>query len=157
MICEKLRNFKIKDHLNLTLYLRIIYILNIIILIVIAPVTYFIPKQFEGTQKTNLFLILSSSFWWSILICSIIGLFKPNYMEPVIIIQIIYKTLYNIYVAIVINEYSFSPYGYVFSFNWPMILIIGVYLVLRCIKKYKKRKSTLAPIDDSILEVKQIA
>ena len=122
------------------LYLRIIFILNVVLLLVMAPFAYFFPKEFEGTSQANLFLIITGSFWFGILICSFIGIFRPSYMEPIVWVQLIYKSLYSIYFAVVWNNYKFGPYGYIFCFFLPWILVIGVYLTLRVITILKKKK-----------------
>ena len=129
---------KKKEINKLELYLRIIFILNVVLLLVIAPIAYFFPKEFEGTSQANLFLIVAGSFWFGILICSFIGIFRPSYMEPIVMVQLIYKSLYSIYFAVVWNSYKFAPYGYIFCFFLPWILVIGVYLTLRVITIMKK-------------------
>jgi len=131
---------KKKEINKLELYLRIIFILNVVILLVIAPYAYFFPNVFEGTSQANLFLIVTGSFWFGILICSFIGIFLPSYMEPIILVQLIYKSLYSIYFAVVWNNYNFRPYGIIFCFNLPWILVAGVYLTLRVVTIIKKKK-----------------
>jgi hypothetical protein len=61
-------------------------------------------------------------------------------MEPIVWVQLIYKSLYSIYFAVVWNNYKFGPYGYIFCFFLPWILVIGVYLTLRVITILKKKK-----------------
>ena len=91
----------------------------------------------KGTDSPNLFLIMSGSFWFAILICSVIGLFKPNYVEPILLIQLIYKSLYSIYYAIGFNSFKFAPYGYVFCFFLPWIIILVIFFSIRLFKKYR--------------------
>ncbi len=135
--------FSKKEVNKLEIYLRIIFILNVLLLLVIAPFAYFFPNEFEGTTQANLFLVLAGSYWFAILICSFVGIFRPSYMEPIVMIQIIYKSLYSIYFAVVLTKYKFRPYGYIFCFFLPWILLIGIYLILRAISVYKKRKNKL--------------
>jgi hypothetical protein len=135
--------FKKKEKIDkLKLYLRIIFVLNVALLLVMAPFAFFFPNDFEGkSSQVNLFLIITGSFWFAILICSFIGVFRPSYMEPIVIIQIIYKSLYSIYFAANLTYYKFQPYGGIFCFFLPWIVVIGVYLTLRAISIYKKKKS----------------
>jgi hypothetical protein len=97
---------------------------------------------YEGTETVNLFLIMSGSFWFAILACSIIGLFRPDYMEPILLVQLIYKSLYSIYFAIVFNSFKFAPYGYVFCFFLPWIIILVIYFSIRLFKKFRETKSS---------------
>ena len=95
---------------------------------------------YEGTETVNLFLIMAGSFWFAILACSIIGLFQPDYMEPILLIQLIYKSLYSIYFAIVFNSFKFAPYGYVFCSFLPWIIMLIIYFSIRLFKKFREAK-----------------
>ncbi len=122
---------------KLELYLRIIFILNVFLLLVMAPFAYFFPKEFEGTSQANLFLIIIGSIglasWFTRLLA-----FFDRCEEPIVMVQLIYKSLYAIYFAVVWNNYKFGPYGIIFCFFLPWILVIGVYLTLRVITIMKK-------------------
>ena len=85
---------------------------------------------------------MAGSFWFAILVCSLIGLFKPSYMEPIFLIQLIYKSLYSIYYAIGFNSFKFAPYGYVFCFFLPWILVLVIYFSIKLFKKYRKTNVT---------------
>ena len=141
----KLNKQSIDDFLRkyLHIYLRVIFVANFLLLVVIATFSYFLPKTFEGTSDVNLFLVMTGSYWYAIMVLSAIGVFKPNYMEPIVILQLIYKSLYAIYFASGYNSYKFGPYGYIFWFFIPWVLIISVYLILKLFliyNNYKKRQ-----------------
>ena len=94
----------------------------------------------KGTESVNLFLIMTGSFWFAILICSFIGIFKANYMEPILLIQLIYKSLYSIYYAIGFNSFKFAPYGYVFCCFLPWIILLIIFFSIRVFEEYRKLK-----------------
>lgn len=125
----------------LHIYLRVIFVANFLLLVVIATFCFFLPKQFEGTTEVNLALVLAGCYWYAIMILSAIGAFKPSYMEPIVILQLIYKFLYVIYYAAGYNQFKFAPYGYIFCFFIPWIVLILIYLSLRLFIFLNDRKN----------------
>ncbi|MEM7010520.1 MAG: hypothetical protein AAF585_03450 [Verrucomicrobiota bacterium] len=84
--------------------LKIAYAANILILIPVALGTLLSKRGaeavFEAKFETDTPLrILVGSFWTAILICSIIGLFRPNQMVGILFLQVIYKSLFLAFFA----------------------------------------------------------
>jgi len=80
-------------------FLRIVYSSNILVAGTISIITL----AFNSFATENLFgdvatesnsSYITGSFWTAITICSILGLFFPYSFSPILIIQIIYKSLY---------------------------------------------------------------
>jgi hypothetical protein len=81
------------------LFLRIIYISNILVAGAISIMTLvfnsFATKNLFGDLETESnSSYITGSFWTAITLCSIFGLKFPYNFSPVLIIQIIYKSLY---------------------------------------------------------------
>jgi hypothetical protein len=74
------------------------YILNIFILVPICYSMFFgagVLNVFEGKVAESPGLrLLVGCLWASILVASILGLFRPAFFAPVILIQVIYKSLW---------------------------------------------------------------
>ncbi len=80
-------------------WLLIPYIANIVILIPVCTSVLFGTGEavFEGkVAESEGFRLLVGSLWTAILIASIAGLWKPGYFAPIILAQIIYKSLWLI-------------------------------------------------------------
>lgn len=85
--------------MTLDLWLRCAYGLNIVILL---PVVLSLWRAgpgplavFQGTAGNERALSrLVASLWTAILACSVVGLFQPQLMLGVMILQVIYKSLY---------------------------------------------------------------
>ena len=76
------------------------YIFNIIVLVPIALMTLLggerggqLASQGKFTESEGFRTILGS-LWTTILIGSVIGLFRPVTMSPLLLIQVVYKTLW---------------------------------------------------------------
>jgi len=74
------------------------YLLNILILVPVCYSLFFgngVSAIFEGTVEPSSGLgLLVASLWLSILIASVAGLLWPAFFAPVILIQIIYKSVW---------------------------------------------------------------
>jgi hypothetical protein len=86
--------------------LHIPYVFNIVVLIPTALTTLFGSKAVAGqvfqgkfAESAGLRTILGS-LWTAILVCSIAGLFFPMVMSPILILQVIYKSLWVIVYAV---------------------------------------------------------
>jgi hypothetical protein len=71
-------------------------------------------------------------------------------MEPIMLIQLIYKSLYSIYYAIEFNSYNFRPYGYVFCFFLPWIFILLIFFSIKIFKKLRKTKLVQTPPENEL-------
>ncbi|MEM8859026.1 MAG: hypothetical protein AAGD96_11940 [Chloroflexota bacterium] len=84
--------------------LRIMYAINLLgggvpgAVMILAP-TWALSNMFAGTQDPAIFG-MTGSIWFAIGIVSILGLFQPNQMKSVIILQMIYKLIWVGAVAI---------------------------------------------------------
>jgi hypothetical protein len=79
--------------------LRLAYIANILILVPVALATLASEQAmatvFEGKFAASAQLrILVGCLWTAILLCSVIGLFYPQEMIAILILQVIYKALF---------------------------------------------------------------
>lgn len=92
------RTHPVKVILRSKVMLRLPYILNILILV---PVCW---AMFAGTGRTAVFenkiewsgelATLVASLWFAILMASLVGLFWPRELTPILAAQVIYKTLF---------------------------------------------------------------
>jgi hypothetical protein len=74
------------------------YVANILILIPVCYGMFFgggVADVFNGkvTESEGLRLLVGS-LWFAILVASILGLFKPAFFAPLLLVQIIYKSLW---------------------------------------------------------------
>jgi hypothetical protein len=74
------------------------YIANILILVPVCYRLFFgggMATVFEGkVPESEGLRLLVGSLWFAILVASITGLFRPAFFSPVVIIQIVYKSLW---------------------------------------------------------------
>jgi hypothetical protein len=76
------------------------YLLNILVLIPVGVITLFggssaVRLVFEGKSPESAGIrTILGSLWTAILIGSVIGLFHPVSMSPLLLIQVIYKSLW---------------------------------------------------------------
>lgn len=107
------------------------YILNIVILV---PVVY---AMLLGSGVTNVFAgtvvespglrLMVGSLWFAILVASVAGLIWPSYFSPLLIVQVIYKSLWLIlFVVPLWRAGQTVPVGIAMSF----VLIVITYPVL---------------------------
>lgn len=128
-------------YVKLEAFLRLIYLSNIALLTFVAPSAYFLPKDFEHSDKVNQFVLLAGSYWLAILICSVIGLLYPFYMEPIIIVQITYKALYTIQYFIHINETKTRPHGVMVICFSIWIILISAYFITKLVFYLTKKSN----------------
>jgi hypothetical protein len=77
-------------------YLLIPYFANIVILVPVAlgSLTGLLPISRGHFQESPGWRTLTGSLWTGILVCSIAGLFYPIIFAPILLLQVIYKTLW---------------------------------------------------------------
>lgn len=115
-------------------FLRVIFSCNIALLMFVATYAYIFPRRFDKeSKKINHFVSITGSFWYAILICSAIGLAFPMYMEPIVIVQILYKTLYMIMFLIHRKDAQIRPHYVIFICNKIWILVILAYLITKLV------------------------
>ena len=125
----------------LNYYLRVIFILNVLLLIGIGPLTYFYPEIYSDTEKFNQFAAISGSFWLAILFLSIYGVYDSKYMEPLVFLQLIYKSLFVIYFARNYETHTKKgiPYVVIFYCFISWIVLISGYIILKAYVKYNSK------------------
>jgi hypothetical protein len=79
-------------------WLYVAYVFNILILMPVVYSMFFgagVDNVFEGkvTESAGLRLMVGS-MWFAILVASLAGLIWPSFFAPVLIIQVIYKSLW---------------------------------------------------------------
>jgi hypothetical protein len=115
-------------------FLRVIFSCNIALLLFVATLAYIFPRRFDKeSKKVNHFVLITGSYWYAILICSAIGLAFPMYMEPVVIIQILYKTLYVIVFLVHRKDANFRPHVVIFISFTVWICVIMAYLITKLV------------------------
>ncbi|MEM8919161.1 MAG: hypothetical protein AAGE37_09905 [Pseudomonadota bacterium] len=78
--------------------LRLAFLANIVILVPICWGMFFgsgVAGVFEGKVEESPGLrLLVGSLWFAILLASVAGLYAPRFFAPVVLIQIVYKSLW---------------------------------------------------------------
>ncbi len=110
--------------------LKIPYFLNIIILLplcwgLLTQREHNISERFFGFDPIAL-QVLVGSLWSAILICSIAGLFFPKFFIPLLIVQIIYKSLFLIFLFLPSLQAGLSS-GAPLAMNVIFIVIVFTY------------------------------
>ena len=78
--------------------LRVMYAINLLgggvpgAVMILAP-TWALANMFPGTQDPAIFG-MTGSIWFAIGIASILGLFQPNLLKSVFLLQMIYKSIW---------------------------------------------------------------
>jgi hypothetical protein len=129
----------VKDKLDY--YLKIIFGLNILLLIFVAPQFYFNPEKFSDTKDVNLFAVIAGSYWLAIMFLSIYGVYDSKYMEPLVYLQLVYKSLFVIYVVRNYEETKKreDPYLIIFYLFIVWIVMISGYIFSKTLIKYKSK------------------
>lgn len=80
-------------------FLLIPYFANIVILIPVAlgSLTGLLPISRGHFPESTGWRTMTGSLWTGILVCSIMGLFYPIIFAPILLLQVIYKTLWLIF------------------------------------------------------------
>lgn len=111
--------------------LRSIYIANIILAGTVGWMSLFDPSRasitvFSGTTEPNIPMRIVGSFWLTIALLSGVGLFSPVRFSVVLLVQLIYKSLWLLAVAVpaILAERTDSiPIGMAIFFTiWVIIL-----------------------------------
>jgi hypothetical protein len=84
--------------------LRSIYIANIIVAGTVGWMSLFAPSRaarivFSGTTEPNIPMGIVGSFWLTIALLSVVGLFSPVRFSIVLLLQLIYKSLWLLALA----------------------------------------------------------
>ena len=109
--------------------LKIIYSLNILIAGWVGITSLFFPKTalisvFSSAYAENEIIRLVGALWLGIAILSALGLWKPITFSPVLILQLIYKGVWLVIVALpaAINNVNYPKALAIFFFVWVIIL-----------------------------------
>ncbi len=111
--------------------LRIAFVANIVILVPVCTTMFTkggIAATFNGavTNSDGLRLLVAS-LWASILAASVAGLFSPKFFAPVLLIQVVYKSLWLVtYVLPTLRDGKPIPTGVALVF----LVIVCTYPIL---------------------------
>jgi hypothetical protein len=118
---------------------RIAYVINLVVLLPIAIPTLFrlYPTDQGRFEESAGWRVLVGALWTAILVLSVLGLFAPLRYSPVLVLQLIYKSLWLlVYVAprVARGDIRSVPWGIASSFAvivlvWPWIIPWGYLLV----------------------------
>jgi len=113
--------------------LRIAYAANILILVPVCWGMFFgggVASVFEGKVDESAGLrLLVGSLWFAILACSIAGLAMPKLFAPLLVVQIIYKSLWLLFFVaplVAAGRGGDVPWGISASF----LMIVATYPLL---------------------------
>jgi hypothetical protein len=124
-------NFTQFPSTQLLILLRAIYIANIIVAGTVGWMSLFDPNRaattvFSSTTEPNLPMGIVGSFWLTIALLSVAGLFSPVRFSIVLLVQLIYKSLWLIAVAvpaILAGRTDSIPIGMaIFFLIWAIVL-----------------------------------
>ena len=109
--------------------LKIVYIANILVAGWISISSLYFPKiahmtVFEGNFDYSEAIRLVGALWGAIFILSILGLFFPEKMSLVLLVQLIYKSSWLIFAALpaMINNQAYPKGMAIFFVIWVVIL-----------------------------------
>jgi hypothetical protein len=112
--------------------LRLVYAFNLLILLPIAVpnLLRLFPTDQERFEESAGWRTLVGALWTAILVLSILGLYAPLRYSPVLVLQVIYKTLWLLVFALprVLNGRAHSvPWGIAGTFLviilvWPFVI-----------------------------------
>jgi hypothetical protein len=109
--------------------LTLIYLANIVVAGWISISALFFPKTslttvFSGDIQYSEAIRLVGCLWFAIFVLSFVGLFLPYQMSLVLLFQLIYKSMWLIFVALpsFINKKPFPKYMAIFFLVWVVIL-----------------------------------
>ena len=109
--------------------IKIVYFANIIVAGWISITSLFFPKTavnsiFSGAYTNSEVIRLVGALWFSIFIISVLGLWKPITFSPILIVQLIYKSLWLLVVAVpaIIKRNSYPEGMALFFLIWVLIL-----------------------------------
>lgn len=114
-------------------FLRLIYIANILVAGWISITALFYPKLAVNSVFTNAYpnseyIRLVGALWLSIAALSVLGLWKPLTFSPVLIMQLIYKSMWLLVVALpaISKGQSYPRAMAVFFLVWVIILPFAI-------------------------------
>lgn len=109
--------------------LKIMYLANIVVAGWISISSLFFPKTAISTIFTNDFqysesIRLVGALWGGIFILSILGLFYPQKMSPVFVLQLVYKSSWLLFAALpaLIQGSPYPKAMAIFFILWVLIL-----------------------------------
>lgn len=106
-----------------------VYLANIIVAGWISITSLFFPKNaaqsiFSGVYPHSDLIRLVGALWFSIFLLSILGFWKPTTFSPILIVQLIYKSLWLLLVALpaIIQKNDYPEGMALFFLIWVLIL-----------------------------------
>lgn len=109
--------------------LKIVYIANIIVAGWISITSLFFPKVaatsvFSDVYPSSDLIRLVGALWFSIFLISILGLWKPITFSPILLVQLIYKSLWLLVVALpaILNKSTYPSGMAAFFLIWIAVL-----------------------------------
>jgi hypothetical protein len=109
--------------------LKITYIANIIVAGFISISAMFTPKKaattiFAGAYQFTNVIQLVGCLWFAIAVLSVLGLFKPITFSPILLVQLIYKSLWLLLVALpaIKNNQPYPSGMAAFFVVWVLVL-----------------------------------
>lgn len=109
--------------------IKLIYVANIIVASYIGITSLIFPKLssatiFQNSYETTDIIRLVGCLWLAIAVLSLLGLWRPLIFSPVLLLQLVYKGLWLIVVAIpAIRHNQTYPLGMAtFFLVWVLIL-----------------------------------
>jgi hypothetical protein len=109
--------------------IKVIYIANIIVAGSISITCLFFPKSavisiFSRAYEKSELIRLVGALWFSIFFISILGLWEPITFSPILIVQLIYKSLWLFVVAIpaILHKKIYPKEMASFFLIWILIL-----------------------------------
>lgn len=115
------------------MFIKIIYLANILVAGWISITSLFAPKTAQMTVFSNDFayseaIRLVGALWGAIFILSILGLFYPQKMSVVLLFQLIYKSSWLLFAALpaVLNQQPYPKGMAVFFIIWVVILPFAI-------------------------------
>lgn len=109
--------------------LKIVYIANIMVAGWVGISSLFFPKTaltsvFEGTFVYSEAIRLVGALWFAIFLFSVLGLFFPQKMSLVLLMQLIYKGSWLIFAALpaVLNSQAYPKGMAAFFLIWVLVL-----------------------------------
>ena len=121
--------------MNSNLFLQIAYAANIFILVPVCTSMFFTEgggNVFAGIMSESAGLrLMVASLWMAILLASLAGLFLPRLFAPVILVQIVYKSVWlAVFIAPLIMQGKPWPSGIAICFlaiviSYPVLFWLG--------------------------------
>ena len=111
------------------MFLKIVYAANILVAGWVGVSCLFFPKTaaqsvFSGVYSNQPAFQLIGALWLAIALCSLAGLFRPMDFAPVLAIQLVYKSLWLLVVALpsIMNSSNYPKPLALFFLIWVLVL-----------------------------------